>query len=93
MDDVVLMMTEGNLGAPQFLSKVKELFAPLPGTEEANGLGFGGLRLSRIMRKTGGDDVEGNAEVVAERLEIGGVCLIVDVFMRTCSASTVKCGT
>ena len=31
MDDVILMVAEGNLGTSQFLSEVKELFAALPG--------------------------------------------------------------
>ena len=80
MDDVVLMVTKGNLGAPQLLSKVKELFAPLPGTEETgwllsarwNTIGNGGC-------EAGGDDVEGDGETVAERLEIVGVRFVMNI--------------
>ena len=32
-----------------------------------------------ICFETGGDDVEGDAEAVAERLEVGGVCFIMDI--------------
>ena len=32
MDDVILMVAEGNLGAAQLLCEVKELLAALPGT-------------------------------------------------------------
>ena len=38
MDDVVLMVPQSYLGAAELLSKVEELFATLPGTEEAGGL-------------------------------------------------------
>ena len=40
MDDVVLMMAKGYLGASQLLGEVKKLFAALPGTKKAGGLGF-----------------------------------------------------
>ena len=40
MDDVILMVAQSNLRAAQLLGKVEELFAALPGTEEAGGLLF-----------------------------------------------------
>ena len=40
VDDVVLMVAEGYLGASQFLGKVKELLTTLPRTEEAGRLTF-----------------------------------------------------
>ena len=41
VDDVVLVVAEGNLGAAKLLSEVEELLAALPGAEEAGGLGLG----------------------------------------------------
>ena len=87
MDKVVLVMAQGYLGAAQLLCNVEELFAALPGTEEA-----GGLLLARRRSvgssgtfvgsggEAGGDDVQGNAKTVAEGLKIGGVRLVVDIF-------------
>jgi hypothetical protein len=66
MDDVILMMSKGNLGAMQFLGDVEKLFATLPGAEEARGLLLG-VWLG-VSVKAGGDDVEGNTELVAEML-------------------------
>ena len=40
VDDVVLMMTEGNLRTAKLLGQVEELLAALPGAEEAGGLLF-----------------------------------------------------
>ena len=40
VDDVVLMMTEGNLRTAKFLGQVEELLAALPGAEKAGGLIF-----------------------------------------------------
>ena len=66
MDDVILMMTKGNLGAMQFLGNVEKLFAAFPRAEEARGLLLG-VWLG-VSVKAGGDDVEGNTELVAEML-------------------------
>jgi len=41
MDDIILMMAQGYLGAAEFLGEVEELLATLPGAEEARRLGFG----------------------------------------------------
>ena len=38
MDDVVLVVSKGNLGAAKLLGKVEELFPALPRTEKAGGL-------------------------------------------------------
>lgn len=40
MDDVVLMVAEGYLGATQFLSQIEQLLASLPGAEETGRLLF-----------------------------------------------------
>ena len=40
MDDVVLMVPEGYLGATQFLSEIEQLLASLPGAEETGRLLF-----------------------------------------------------
>ena len=40
VDDVVLMMTEGNLRTAKLLSQVEELLATLPGAEKTGGLLF-----------------------------------------------------
>lgn len=81
MDDVVLMVAEGDFCKTQFLGELEELLASLPRTEEARGLGV--LRQIRNRRdcegERSGDDVERDAETVAECLEIGGVCLVTDV--------------
>ena len=77
------MVAEGYLGASELLCEVEELFATLPGTEEAGGLltrrrsdGSSG----ETGGEAGGDDVEGYAEAVAEVLEVGGICLVLDIF-------------
>ena len=40
MNNVVLMMSEGNFRTAQFLSKIEDLFASLPRAEEAGRLGL-----------------------------------------------------
>ena len=40
MDDVILVVAEGNLGTTKLLGDIEELLAALPGTEEASGLLF-----------------------------------------------------
>ena len=77
MDDVVLVVAKGYLGTTKLLSNIEELLAALPGTEEAGGLSV--LRFSRNIREAGGDDVERNGEAVAEGLEVGGVCLVMNI--------------
>ena len=54
MDEVVLVMAEGDLVAAEFLGEVEEQLAAVPGAEEAGLLLFaqagGGLRMSRMYR-------------------------------------------
>ena len=100
MDDVILMMSQSNLGTAQLLGKIKELLAALPGAEEA-----GGLLLALARRGTvgsggerGGDDVEGDGETVAERLEVGGIRFVMNILHTDmegfdCKAGNVNFGT
>jgi len=78
MDDVVLMVAQGNLVTPQLLGEVEELLAALPGAEEAGGLWLkvegGGWRVDGR-----GDDVEGDLQTLTEVLQIGSVRLVMDV--------------
>ena len=94
MDDVILVMAQSDLRATQFLGKVKELLAALPGAEEAGGLLFALARRRTVSSsgtfvgsdfayvgsgETGGDDVQGDVEVVTERLEVGGVRFLMNI--------------
>ena len=88
MDDVILVMAKGYLGTTQLLSDIEELLAALPGTEETGGLLFALARRRTVgsggayvgsSRKAGGNDVERNTEAVAERLQVGGVCLVMNI--------------
>ena len=87
MDEVVLVMAEGDLVAAEFLSEVEEQLAAVPGAEEA-GLFLlaqpgGGSLIILITRNLDleacSPDVEPDAERVAEGLEIAGVRLVADV--------------
>ena len=94
MDDVILVMAQSDLRATQFLGKIEELFAALPGAEEAGGLLFALARRRTVSSsgtfvgsdfayvgsgETGGDDVQGDVEVVTERLEVGGVRFVMNI--------------
>jgi len=78
MNDVVLMVSEGNFGAAQLLGDVEELLSALPGAEKAGGLGVL-LWHSNRLDKASGDDVEGHAEAIAEGLEIIGGGFVMNI--------------
>ena len=92
MQDVVLVMPEGDLVAAEFLREVEHLFASHPRTEEtgllllakAGGCLWMLLWHSSLLNrwlnlKASGPYVEGNAQCIAERLQITSVRLVVDV--------------
>jgi hypothetical protein len=66
MKQVVLMMSQGNLVASSLLGIVEELFAAVPGAEEARRLFTSGPYF-----KTCCDNVQGYTERLTELREVG----------------------
>jgi hypothetical protein len=80
VDDIILMVPEGNLVATQFLSEVEELLATVPRTEETRLLLFAEVfTMSIADLKAGGYHMQGNVQCAAELFEIRGICLVLDV--------------
>ena len=77
MENVVLMMAEGNLRTADFLCKVENQFAAVPGAEKARRFLLTGGSFGNV--ETGCEQVEGHIESLAEVLQVGGVRFVWDI--------------
>ena len=80
VDDIILMVSEGNLVATQFLREVEELLATVPRTEKTRLLLLAEVfTMSIADLEAGGYHMQGYVQCAAELFEIRGICLVLDV--------------